>query len=362
MPPRVQSRRVSSILLPYLAPSSASIQPSSCPSQILSRQFSATSAPQTKLRREMFAWLNTEGAALKDHVPGETNYLPNPRNFNETNLKPFPHNDNFISESILSEELRNEIYTRVVKKKRSVRAVSVELGVEMKRIAAVVRLVELEQRQRAQGKPLALPYARAVHEMVPTTRLAEKGERQAWHEPINDLPAHPATGAQIFYPVPESRSFTRVDAGRVFSAAPALENERREAISHPSDLAEDVLNKKPGAIEMVGKGDNAREMELDRIAFPEERRQIVERNVKRIARQDEIEKSRREKAEAWRERSIRHIEPEGGRFDFRFQNVEFSKQTTGANGRSHKAPGRRYGVPNQSHKRGVTKIPTRVEA
>lgn len=98
----------------------------------------------------MFAWLNTEGAALKNHTPGETNYLPT-RNFRDNAPPtPFPNNDRFISESVLSEELRNEIYTRVVTKKKSVRAVSVELGVEMKRIAAVVRLVELEKRQKAQ--------------------------------------------------------------------------------------------------------------------------------------------------------------------------------------------------------------------
>lgn len=64
--------------------------------------------------------------------------------------RPFPNNPTFTSDNILSEELRNEIYTLVVEKKRSVRAVSVQLGVDMKRIAAVVRLVELEKRQRAQ--------------------------------------------------------------------------------------------------------------------------------------------------------------------------------------------------------------------
>ena len=99
----------------------------------------------------MFEWLNGEGASLKHHIPGETNYLrgsrePDP---NET-PRPFPNNRNFISESILSEDLRNEIYVRVIEKKKSLRAVSVELGIDMKRIAAVVRLVELEKRQRAQ--------------------------------------------------------------------------------------------------------------------------------------------------------------------------------------------------------------------
>ena len=101
----------------------------------------------------MFQWLSTEGAALKHHIPGETNYISGRSDrdgdFNDT-PRPFPGNRSFISESILSEELRNEIYVRVVEKKKSVRAVSVELGVDMKRIAAVVRLVELERRQRAQ--------------------------------------------------------------------------------------------------------------------------------------------------------------------------------------------------------------------
>lgn len=101
----------------------------------------------------MFQWLSTEGATLKHHIPGETNYLPGRAerdgDGNEA-PRPFPGNRNFISETVLSEELRNEVYVRVVEKKKSLRAVSVELGIDMKRIAAVVRLVEMERRQRAQ--------------------------------------------------------------------------------------------------------------------------------------------------------------------------------------------------------------------
>lgn len=61
-------------------------------------------------------------------------------------LRPFPLNPNFVSQSVLSEELRNEIHNRVVVQGKSVRAVSVELGVEMRRVGAVVRLVELERK------------------------------------------------------------------------------------------------------------------------------------------------------------------------------------------------------------------------
>jgi hypothetical protein len=99
----------------------------------------------------MFEWLSTTGAGLKNHVPGETNYLSRlKQGGHDDSNRPFPNNPNFISESILSEDLREEIYKRVVTQKQSLRALSVELGIDMKRIAAVVRLVELEKRQRSQ--------------------------------------------------------------------------------------------------------------------------------------------------------------------------------------------------------------------
>lgn len=156
MPPRIQSRRVSNALLPYLtsSPSSTSVSyhPPLCPSsQSFARQFSVTPASQTKLRREFFEWLDTKGAAFKHHIPGETNYLSTFSESGERGSKhPFPSNKAFVSESVLSEELRNEVYTQVAQQKKSVRAVSVELGIDMRRVAAVVRLVELERRQREQ--------------------------------------------------------------------------------------------------------------------------------------------------------------------------------------------------------------------
>jgi hypothetical protein len=101
----------------------------------------------------MFAWLNTTGATLKHHVPGETNYVTgvvrNVMSDGGSKL-PFPNNPTFFSETVLSEELRNEIYARVTQQKKSIRAVSVDMGIDMNRVAAVVRLVELEKRQRAQ--------------------------------------------------------------------------------------------------------------------------------------------------------------------------------------------------------------------
>jgi hypothetical protein len=116
----------------------------------------------------MFDWLNGPGAELKHHTPGTTNYVTQLRNrrggqaSSESSSRrddadseddfgskqPFPLNQQFVSEPILSEELSNEIYKRVAQQKKSVRSVSVELRVDMRRVGAVVRLKELEKRMK----------------------------------------------------------------------------------------------------------------------------------------------------------------------------------------------------------------------
>lgn len=108
----------------------------------------------------MFAWLDGPGENFRYPVPGSTNYLSaydrRGRLFreevnkpvSEDDLRPFPLNKHFVSESILSEPLREEVWRRVQIEKKSVRTVSVELGIEMRRVGAVVRLVELEKQMR----------------------------------------------------------------------------------------------------------------------------------------------------------------------------------------------------------------------
>jgi hypothetical protein len=75
----------------------------------------------------------------------------------DDDLRPFPLNKNFVSQSILSEDLRLEIWQRVQKQGKSVRQVSMEMGVDMRRVAAVVRLVEVENRMKADVSTLCSP-------------------------------------------------------------------------------------------------------------------------------------------------------------------------------------------------------------
>jgi len=138
----------------------------------------------------MFRWLQGPGSVFKEPLPGSTNYL-NAYNANgqlmralgnapprdaedpppavpgeddaldagEKNiaggnelpkegpqdLMPFPLNRQFRSQAVLSEELREEIWERVIRKGKSVKVVSAELGVEMNRVGAVVRLKSVEK-------------------------------------------------------------------------------------------------------------------------------------------------------------------------------------------------------------------------
>ncbi|THC98361.1 hypothetical protein EYZ11_002142 [Aspergillus tanneri] len=336
-------------------------------------------APQTRLRNNMFKWLETEGAAYRTHTPGTTNYLRSVQSANRDgpNRKPFPGNPAFISESILSEELRNEIYDQVVNKKNSVRAVSVDFGIDMRRVAAVIRLVELEKRWKQQGKTMALPYARAVHEMVPCTPLFSNPHDRRPHESINDLPVHPTTSPQIFYPVSESRRFTRSDAGRVFSAAPALPHYRVAKEESDPDATVSFVTQHPHRIEQVGKGANKQGVlqpadariphphliahERRRITHPEESRENNRLYQQRLREAEKARKAIKDKEVARKEAELLKVQPESSRFDFHFKDVVVSKETTGPDGRGHAAPGRRYGIPSYDRKRGQVKIPTSVQ-
>lgn len=154
----------------------------------------------------MFRWINGAGAAFRHPLPGSTNYLnaydlsgnlirvafggaraeqnqdapaslpgeeesptdseernlangvPIPREFQE-DLIPFPLNRQFRSQRVLSEELREEIWERVTVQGKSVRLVSAELGIEMSRVGAVVRLKAVERQWTQQVRQ---PHAKVL--------------------------------------------------------------------------------------------------------------------------------------------------------------------------------------------------------
>ena len=191
MPPRPQnSASLSWLQKPsYAAPHTQCL----CRGFSSGTALSARNGRMSTARRTMFRWLEGPGRQLKYARPGTTNYLgaydktgrfmrgsrsgrqeedeeneedeEDMEDEQETehksdsgkkvksdlapetqeDLRPFPQNKFFRSEPVLSEELRHEIFRRVVEKNQSVREVSIALNVEMARVGAVVRLLTIEQ-------------------------------------------------------------------------------------------------------------------------------------------------------------------------------------------------------------------------
>jgi hypothetical protein len=188
-----------------------------------------------------------------------------------------------------------------------------------------------------QGKKLALPYAKAVLNMVPQTPYIDpslpqnKGKRPIPHESINDLIVHPATRQQLFVPVSESRQFTRVDAGKAFDNNLLPADDR---IPHP---------------ELV-----LAERELAAGLSFEERKRLAE---ERFA----AEQAKKEAEEAKKQEELRNLKTvPKRRWDFVFKDV--SVENAGKDGRGPNGVGWRYGFPHEDRKKGQVKIPTSVEA
>ena len=197
--------------------------------------------------------------------------------------------------------------------------------------------------------------------MVPTTPYVAPPLPPTPHESINDLPVHSLTRPQIFHPAAESSPFNRVDAGRVFSAAPrslpGAEPRRRESVGKPGNETEILL---PAEDRIPHP--HLVEYEKDKLSdeFRNESRMIAERYAQRLS-DEELERAQAaQKKKEKEERAVRKLD-DGGRWEFRVREVVASRDRTGTNGRGTSAPGYRYGAPSEDRKRGKVKIPTRVE-
>ena len=129
------------------ASSSSSPSPTCC-----SRPFSTTPAPQdTRLRRQFKDWAESNKALFRRPLPQPgTNYLssviPVSDGAKTTPTMPFPSNPHFQSQRVLSERARNLIWREVMLQGTPIKAVSAKYFVDMRRVAAVVRMKQIEKK------------------------------------------------------------------------------------------------------------------------------------------------------------------------------------------------------------------------
>ena len=152
------------------------------------------------------------------------------------------------------------------------------------------------------------------------------------HEALNDLPLHKATKPQLFVPAPESRRFTRVDAGKAFDPGLLPADER---LPHPQLVKAEASPAEDTA---------------------DARRAVVERAWAETEGKDQERVERRRRQDEWEARRTRTVP--AGRWEFRIRDVTVDRASVG---RHVPGVGARYGVPPQDRKKGQVKIPTRVE-
>ena len=288
-------------------------------------------------RGAMFAWLSGPGAVFKQPT-GEPQYLSsydrstwerkdkgrNPDAF----VQPYPFNRYFKSQPVLSDAFREDIYTRVKQNNHSIRQVSAALSVSIERVAAVVRLKQVEKEHVAKGGKLSTFLTKALDQMLPVVDVPADsksgsngggggGGGGGVFENIQELQTHSLAGRQVFVPTSESREFTRADAGKEFGL-PAAD----VMVPHP-DLVTLAKEKNEGV--------------------------LIHERIMRQGERDRLEKSRREAAkERADERRRQKKVLEVGRWKWCLTEAETGKV------------GFRYGFPLPDRKKGHVKIPTHV--
>lgn len=110
------------------------------------RTFSTTPCREkmSKGRARMFEWLNSGNGRNLAEPGNGPNYLGPHQD------QPFPLNPLFRSQPVLADSTRDLIYDKVTRKGESLKAVSAEMHVDVRRVAAVVRLKEVENQWKAE--------------------------------------------------------------------------------------------------------------------------------------------------------------------------------------------------------------------
>lgn len=256
---------------------------------------------------------------------------------------PFPINTHFKSETVLSEGVRKRIWRRVMLRGESLKAVSADMTIDVRRVAAVVRLKELEKQQMKEAQrnkapvQLTLPYARAIMSMLP--KWGGNIRKSGPFEPINEIHMHSKTGIPLFWPVSESRHFTRADAAQAFG---------------PNILPADKRVPHPELIEYERALMQGNVAGRDQASWAAQSKRAFESAVAKSDAALQARADRQRKAEANATTRVM-----GDRCEFRFKDM--NADDVGQDGRSRHGVGWRYGAPYYDRKRGNVKIPTSVE-
>lgn len=92
---------------------------------------------------------------FEDQEREERGGMPRER---QSDLRPYPLNQDFRSQPVLSEPMREEIYRQLVVSRKDIESVAAGFGVDLRRVAAVARLKTIEKQWESEVS-LASPFA-----------------------------------------------------------------------------------------------------------------------------------------------------------------------------------------------------------
>lgn len=152
------------------------------------RQFSTTQplGKLTRLRKSFFQWLRTSGRAHRDATK-PYNYVRGVVNTAEVegdNDRPFPLNPAFRSQPVLDEAARETIWRNVMEDGLPLKVVSARYSVDMRRVAAVLRMKAIEKQWESEVgrffflfRPFFFPFPRLSLLLPPSPfSVLEHGE------------------------------------------------------------------------------------------------------------------------------------------------------------------------------------------
>lgn len=135
----------------------------------------------------------------------------------DPSLHPFPHNTHTKTGLLVSDDLKQKIYTEATEEQTLAQELAHKYGLKLSRVEAIVRLQAIEKSWREKGKinENLEKFSGVMKKMFPLFSPTKTAEN------LTEIPTPSKTLHQRFLTISESEPFGPVDASKIFDLEPA---------------------------------------------------------------------------------------------------------------------------------------------
>lgn len=152
-------------------------------------------------------------------------------------LQPFPMNTHCHTNTQVSKEMKQQIINDVVNLSLTPQSVALKYGLKIQRIEAIVKLHEIEERFKSEGKITKdmQKFADVMYNLFPLYDPKKNAEN------LTEIPIPEATKQSRFLTIAESEPFGPIDAAQEYGLEPAAVTLQR--LSHGSEPSSNDVKK-----------------------------------------------------------------------------------------------------------------------